>query len=433
MTDHPNILFVSPKQGGTLQSSGFLDLKSLMALNRTCKAHAFDELSLILFIENEITRDHRVETVADAISLLRRVYDKPLLRQWLERESNARTGSIVMSTRDMLSEATCYDVMLVKMLKIVPRSLLVMTVSMQNSNRSTVLHSAARSGNCTSLQLILNLFPESQLSEVVSWTDLSGRSVLHYAVRSGNLESIKTILALYPDESKLVRAVCNRDQSGRTALHWAVRSGNPESIRFIGSLLSDESERTRAMCMQDPSGETVLHHAVSSGNTDFMKAVLDVLPESERIHVVSVQSTIGKNALHWAAFKRKSQAVKLILSHLPESQHFEAVCTPDQQGRTVLHYAAFAGNMASIEVIMNLLPEEAQCLAVVSVQDHSNRRTALHDAARSRNPNSSSAVRSILTFLPESQHSQVLSMQDVNGNTALQLMSELQSSEMGDL
>ncbi len=57
---HPTTLFVSPKQGDILQSSVFLDLNSLMSLSRTCKAHAFDELSLIQLIENEITRNHQV-------------------------------------------------------------------------------------------------------------------------------------------------------------------------------------------------------------------------------------------------------------------------------------------------------------------------------------------------------------------------------------
>ncbi len=55
-------LFSAPKRGGILQSSGFLDLKSLIALSQTAKAHAFDELSLIMLIENEITRHHNVHT-----------------------------------------------------------------------------------------------------------------------------------------------------------------------------------------------------------------------------------------------------------------------------------------------------------------------------------------------------------------------------------
>ncbi len=114
MTKHPT-LFVSPKQGGILQSSGFLDLKSLIALNLTCKAHAFDELSLIQLIENEITRYHGVRTRAEAIAFLRVVHRRLLLNN---RRNTVE--SIIIPTHEMLSAAATYDVMLAKMLRAIP-------------------------------------------------------------------------------------------------------------------------------------------------------------------------------------------------------------------------------------------------------------------------------------------------------------------------
>ncbi len=75
----PLVLFASPKQGGILQSSGFLDLKGLMALSRTAKAHALDELSLILVIENEITRNHKCHTMEEASDFLRGLYGQKTL------------------------------------------------------------------------------------------------------------------------------------------------------------------------------------------------------------------------------------------------------------------------------------------------------------------------------------------------------------------
>ncbi len=91
MSHSTTTLFVSPKRGGILQSSGFLNLKSLMALGQTCKANAFDELSLILLIENEITRHHGVKTMQEAIAFWRKVNDEkeyPLFRPWLERDGS---------------------------------------------------------------------------------------------------------------------------------------------------------------------------------------------------------------------------------------------------------------------------------------------------------------------------------------------------------
>ncbi len=94
-------LFVSPKQGGILQSSGFLDLQSLMALSRTCKAHALDELSLILLIENEITRSHGVSSLEEAIDLLHDLFRIPCLKQWLNRTVD-RTDTSIIVTQDTM-------------------------------------------------------------------------------------------------------------------------------------------------------------------------------------------------------------------------------------------------------------------------------------------------------------------------------------------
>ena len=95
MTDHATTpLFVSPKRGGILQSSGFLDLKSLMALGQTCKANMIDELSLILLIENEITRQHGVKTMEEAIDFwINRCRNNPF-KKWLVRDSRNDAESI---------------------------------------------------------------------------------------------------------------------------------------------------------------------------------------------------------------------------------------------------------------------------------------------------------------------------------------------------
>ncbi len=76
---HIATLFTSPKRGGILQSSGFLHLKSLISLSQTCKSNALDELSLILYIENDITRYHKV---CAAIDMLSKVYREFL--NWLK-------------------------------------------------------------------------------------------------------------------------------------------------------------------------------------------------------------------------------------------------------------------------------------------------------------------------------------------------------------
>ncbi len=197
MTDRFDTLFLSPKRGGILQSSGFLDLKSLMALNRTCKANMIDELSLILLIENEITRYHGVKTLKEAIVFWRNLCRRHLLKEWLERDG---TESITVTTvtRFMFSDALSYEVMLDKMLKFVQTdSERAQLLSEQGPFGRTLLYRVAESGNPESLKAILALYPESERSKVVSRKDRYGWTALHYS--AGSVESLKIILALLPE------------------------------------------------------------------------------------------------------------------------------------------------------------------------------------------------------------------------------------------
>ncbi len=87
---YSSILFISPKRGGILQSSGFLDLKSLVALGQTAKSNVLDELSFIIFIESELTRHHNIKTMKEAITLLEKVFAS-LVRPWLTRDHYYRS------------------------------------------------------------------------------------------------------------------------------------------------------------------------------------------------------------------------------------------------------------------------------------------------------------------------------------------------------
>ncbi len=123
------LLFASPKRGGILQSSGFLDLQSLMSLSLTCKANAYDELSIIQVIENEVTRNHKCRTMKLAIDFWNKIHRKgsecSWLKMWLERQGTGVDDmTIQQSMLSLLSVAAlrCYEVMLRKMLRAVPES-----------------------------------------------------------------------------------------------------------------------------------------------------------------------------------------------------------------------------------------------------------------------------------------------------------------------
>ena len=336
MESYQHSLFVSPKQGGILQSSGFLDLKSLMALNRTCKANMIDELSLIQWIENEITRRHHgVETMQEAIAFCRTIFGNARLKQWLERDS----GSIVIKvTRDMLSAALLYEVMLAKMLRTVSREL-------------------------ERVQLVGKEFQ-------------TGRSLLHVAALAGRAESIKTILAVYP-ESERLHNVHMQDQFGWTALHCAVSSNNYEFVKLLLALHS-ETERLRAVNMQDRYGNTVLHCAARLGNRETIETILAVYPESERLQVVNTPNRYGETVLHCVAKSKTIESIKTVLSLYPDSERMQTVNVPDRTGNTVLNKM----NKETRESIMEWLSQSESSASKRSPVPSKEMKTSMLNSTR---------------------------------------------------
>ncbi len=269
---HDNaIIFSAPKRGGIVQSSGFLDLKSLMALNRTCKANMIDELSLILLIENEITRYHGVKTMEEAIDFWRKICHKyPLLKQWLGRDGSNCVESIPV-TRYMLSGAALYEVMLAKMLRSLPtQSERLQLVSRKCAwTGETVLHCAAYSGNPESIRLILALHPETELLRIVNIQDDYGWVALHCVARSGNFESIQTILDVYP-ESERLRALNMTNHEGETVLHRVADSNHIECIRAVLSFLP-KSQHPQAANRKNENGYAMLDNMNEETHTAIMK------------------------------------------------------------------------------------------------------------------------------------------------------------------
>ncbi len=174
-----------------MQSSGFLDLKSLMSLSRTCKAHAYDGLSLIMFIENELTRCHKCHTTQEALDYLKSLYEKKYLplKQWFERDGK---HSIRVSRRMAeLAVRRAFVVMFVKMLRTVLESERLKFVSQQDLLGMNLLHRAARSGNIEIIKAILAVYPESDYLSVVNLKDEFRGTVLHHVTESGNRESLQ--------------------------------------------------------------------------------------------------------------------------------------------------------------------------------------------------------------------------------------------------
>ncbi len=338
--DH-SILFVSVKQGGILQSSGFLDLRSLVALGQTCKANALDELSLILLIKNEVLSTdrylyaHGVGTMEEGINYWRNIYKNTCLRSWLERDHS--TGDVIV-TLDKIVEATkhYYDVMLVKMLSITPKPELLQLMRSEERDGKTIFqHVAAKGGNLRNFKLLLAHYPESEHLEIVRRPSRDGSTVLHSAVGSGKFEMIQFILDLYP-KSEHLQAITSRNSMGWTTLHVAACILRVGLMQFVLSLCPESDTHRQTLNMQDRYGRTALHYATRFGNIDAISTILERYPEPERLQALNVPDRDGKNVLHKAAKRYATEAFYTLLSMCPESERWEALNTQDGNGKTVL-------------------------------------------------------------------------------------------------
>ncbi len=158
-------------------------------------------------------------------------------------------------------------------------------------SQMTVLHFAAGSDHLmsisqvtgvkpesyASMKTLLDMLPESEHLRIVSMQDEQKKTALHYAARSKNPESIKLLLALYPGGSERLQAVKSPDIYTKTVLHYAAVANNYESIKYILNLYP-ESERLKAMSVPDDDEKTALDYVERSGNLAFIEATRRLLP-----------------------------------------------------------------------------------------------------------------------------------------------------------
>ncbi len=320
------ILFAPAKQGGILQSSGFLDLESLMALGQTCKAYMIDELSLIQLIENELTRNrHGVQSMEEAREFWRKVCrGDPLLRRWLKRDGTIVESTSIIVTREMLRAAVSYDVMLAKMLQRVMghsgAECLLHTVNEPDESQSILLHHAARVGNAASIRAIVALYPSprdqsaEQYMEILNQRDKCGWTALHFVAASADIDAVSTVLSYYPESHCPQVLVQLQSRRGTTPLHMAAHSCDTDLIRYALTLFP-ESEHFDAVCTPDNEGRTALHFVARSDRFEPIRTLLALLPESQRTQAANMENDKGRTLLTLVNEQMHERIMEFLLQH----------------------------------------------------------------------------------------------------------------------
>uniref|UniRef100_A0A915IAN6 Uncharacterized protein n=1 Tax=Romanomermis culicivorax TaxID=13658 RepID=A0A915IAN6_ROMCU len=186
-------------------------------------------------------------------------------------------------------------------------------------NRS-LLHLAARRGQCSTLQFLLN---EKLRLEAV---DIHGLTPFLSAVECGQVRCVQILLKAGADASKC-------DRHGRTALHWAALGGHA----YLCQLLIKHGLNPD---YADSGGRTPLHCAAFAGHSDCASILIHCgattiwLPDND-----------GFSVLHTAAEQGHIKTMKILIEDA--SLAVNTVCTIDGRELTPLDCALLSKKSTS--------------------------------------------------------------------------------------
>jgi [histone H3]-lysine9 N-trimethyltransferase EHMT len=129
-------------------------------------------------------------------------------------------------------------------------------------------------------------------------------TVLHLAAKSGNITATQIILENYRQIatiSKLQKFINTTDDGHWTALVWAAENGHSEIVNYLISLGADPN-----IC--DSENNTVLHWACLAGK---LEAMYPLVANCN----LNVQNIHGDTALHISARQGKTKICMLLMAH----------------------------------------------------------------------------------------------------------------------
>lgn len=149
---------------------------------------------------------------------------------------------------------------------------------------------------------ILKLLCQSGADVTLKGPD--GMTVLHLAAKSGNITATQIILENYRQIatiSKLQKFINTTDEGHWTALVWAAENGHSEIVNYLISLGADPN-----IC--DSENNTVLHWACLAGK---LEAMYPLVANCN----LNVQNIHGDTALHISARQGKTKICMLLMAH----------------------------------------------------------------------------------------------------------------------
>ncbi|KAJ6878158.1 hypothetical protein NC651_030791 [Populus alba x Populus x berolinensis] len=263
-------------------------------------------------------------------------------------------------------------------------------ITIQNSQKDTILHLAAREGKASDT---IKSLAESNPS-LMRKTNTKGNTPLHDAVIKGNKELAKLLVSKDPEVAYY------NNKNGRSPLYLAVENGNKNGI--LDDLLKTEasfpieSEDGDAL----PKGKSPVHAAIEQRNRDMLEKIEKAKPDL----LFLTDKELG-NSLHYASSRGFQEGVQFL------SQKFlNGAYKRNHEGNYPIHLACKNDSVDVVKEFLKITPFPKEFL-------NKKGQNILHVAAENGNGN---VVRYILKQ-EKTLVEPLLNEMDEDGNTPLHL------------
>ncbi|PNT08220.1 hypothetical protein POPTR_013G134500v4 [Populus trichocarpa] len=263
-------------------------------------------------------------------------------------------------------------------------------ITIQNSQKDTILHLAAREGKASHT---IKSLVESNPS-LTRKKNTKGNTPLHDAVIKGNKDLAIFLVSKDPEVAYY------NNKNGKSPLFLAVENGNKEEI--LDDLLKTEasfpikSEDGDAL----PEGKSPVHAAIKQRNRDILEKIEKEKPELLRL----TEEGLG-NSLHYASSIGFLKGVQFLLKKFDDGAY-----ETNLEGNYPIHLACKSHSVDVVEEFLDIFPYPKEFL-------NKKGQNILHVAAKYGNGN---VVRYLLKH-DQKLDAPLLNAIDEDGNTPLHL------------
>ncbi|XP_011006848.1 PREDICTED: ankyrin-3-like [Populus euphratica] len=336
--------------------------------------------------QNSIPRDHMPNTKID--SKLYECVKKDNIEEFESRIQQRSTKQLVTPCgNSLLHVAVSYgsDNITSYLARTFPS-----LITIQNSQKDTILHLAAREGKAShTIKSLVELNPS-----LIRKKNTKGNTPLHDAVITDNKEVAKLLVSSYPEVAYY------NNNNGKSPLYLAVENGNKKKI--LDDLLKTEvsfpikSEDGDAV----PKGKSPVHAAIKQRNRDILEKIEKEKPELLRL----TEEELG-NSLHYASSIGFLEGVRFLLKKFHDGAY-----ETNLEGNYPIHLACKSQSVDIVKEFLDMFPYPKEFL-------NKKGQNILHVAAKYGNGN---VVRYILKQ-DRKPDAPLLNAIDEDGNTPLHL------------